>query len=216
MPHQNQSTQSEVQPAPARDSATGSALLGAYLSQGTNLTTVMMSLSTASAAGMFALVDKASDGWPLTFWILGVLGFGVMAVSSYHVLELDKQLVRSISEKFGAQSDAERLEAQAHEAVLEPKIKSAANWAKYALLVAALAAMAFAITSRKMESNDMSEQSTNQQGGGPQTNPQGGKDINHREQTGLGKVVENTTSRPMQPAQQPAEGKPSPADSAKK
>lgn len=203
------------QPVRVRDPAAGGALLGAYLSQGTNLTTVMMSLSTASAAGMFALVDKASDGWQLLFWIVAVLGFGCMAWSSYHVLELDKQLVRIVSEKFGAQTDAQVAKAGEEEALLEPRIKSAAKWAKGAFFAAALAAMAFAITSRKVEIKDMSEQSTEQHGGGPQTTHQDGKDIYHREQTGLGKVVENTTPQPTQPSHQPSEGTPSATDAPK-
>jgi hypothetical protein len=203
------------QPAQTRDPATGSALLNAYLSQGTDLTKLVMSLSTASAAGMFALVDKAANGWPLAFWIAGVVGFGVTAWCSYHVLGLDKQLVKAVSEKFGAQSEAERSKAQAEEARLEPKVSGWSTTAKLAFLLAAVAAMAFAIASRKVETKDMTEQHVEQQGGGPQTTHQDGQDIHHRDLTGLGKVVENTTPQPTSPGQQPAEGSPAPAEAPK-
>lgn len=203
------------QRAQARDPATGSALLSAYLSQGTDLTKLVMSLSTASAAGMFALVDKAADGWPLAFWIVGVAGFGFTAWCSYHVLGLDKQLVKAVSDKFGAQTDTERSKAQTQEANLETSVNGWSTTSKAAFLLAALAAMAFAITSRKVETNGMSEQHIAQQGNGPQTTHQDGQDIHHRDLTGLGKVVDNTTPQPTSPGQQPAEGSPAPAEAPK-
>ena len=208
-------SEEKQKPSQARDPATGSALLSAYLSQGTDLTKLVMSLSTASAAGMFALVDKAANGWPLAFWIAGVVGFGVTAWCSDHVLGLDKQLVKAVSEKFGAQSEAERSKAQGEEARLEPKIRGWSTWAKLAFLWAAATSMAFAIASRKVETDDMSEQHIVQQGGGPQTTHQDGQDIHHRDLTGLGKVVENTTPQPTSPGQQPAEGPPAPAEAPK-
>lgn len=211
----DRSAPAEAEPAQARDSATGGALLGAYLSQGTNLTIVMMSLSTASAAGMFALVDKASNGWPLAFWIAGVVGFGTTAWCSYHVLGLDKQIVKAVSERFGAQTETERSKAQAEEARLEPKVTGWSTTAKLAFLLAAVAATAFAITSRKVETDGMSEQHIAQQGGGPQTAHQDGQDIHHRDLTGLGKVVEDTTPQPTSPGQQSAQGSPAPAEAPK-
>jgi len=189
--------------------------LSAYLSQGTDLTKLVMSLSTASAAGMFALVDKAVNGWPLTFWIGGVAGFGFTAWCSYHVLGLDKQLVKAVSEKFGAQSEADRLKAQTREAALEAKVTFWSTTSKMVFFLAALAAMVFAISSRKVETNGMSEQYIAHQGNGPQTTHQDGQDIHHRDLTGLGKVVENTTPQPTPPDQQPAEGSPAPAEASK-
>jgi hypothetical protein len=205
----------EAQSVPARDPATGSALLGAYLSQGTNLTTLMMSLSTASVAGMFALVDKAVGLAPLGSWVIGVLGFGIAALSSYRVLELDKMLVKCVSERFGAQTDAERTDAQAEEGKLETKIDGWANAAKIAFFAAALASMVFAISSRKMETQDMSEQNIEQQGGTQQSTHQDVQVPDHRHLGGLGKVVDNTTPQPTQPQPQPAEG-PSQAEAPKK
>lgn len=211
MSEQDQAAPAEAQPVPARDPATGGALLGAYLSQGTNLTTLMMSLSTASVAGMFALVDKAIGLVPLGSWILGVIGFGIAALTSYHVLELDKMLVKCVSERFGNHTDAERAKAKTEEAGLEKKIDVWANTAKIAFFAAALASMMFAISSRKMETQDMSEQNADQQIGLQQPTHRDVQVPDHRHLGGLGKVVDNTTpepAQPIEPAPQPAEATP--------
>ena len=131
------------------------------------------------------------------------------------MLGLDKQLVKAVSDKFGAHTDAERSKAQTKEAGLEARVNGWSTASKVVFLLAAVAAMAFAIASRKMETNDMSEQHIAQQGNGTQTTHQDGQDIHHRDLTGLGKVVENTTPQPTSPVQQPAEGSPALAEAPK-
>jgi hypothetical protein len=183
------------------------------------MSTLVVTLGTGSTAGMFALVDKAEGALPLWLWIAGVVLFGVSGWCSFRVMELDKDLVMTVSKKFGAIDDDVRAAASTRSAELETQIGTWTFWMKVLFFGAAIASMSFAIVSRKEEKVVMTDKVIPQDVIFQGASLQG---IDHRNLKGLSEMVEATTPipsehAPVEPAAPPAEstnqsGAPAPSE----